>query len=81
MPKSRLRLYCGPVEDASAIDLDETSSRSSEVRVPLGEILPVLVEAVRSGRVWVEDFADDEVAIPSDLYEVILAYQHYRRPA
>ena len=27
------------------------------------------------------DFTDDEITISSDLYEVILAYQHYRRPS
>lgn len=83
MPKSRLRLYCGPTEDAldPGLDLSPSPSRPSEVRVPLSEILPTLVEAARDGRLWVDDFADDEVAISSDLYEVILAYQHYRRPA
>jgi len=33
----------------------------------------------RNGHGW-RDFADDEVTISMDLYEVILAYQHYRRP-
>ncbi len=27
------------------------------------------------------DFEDDEVSISTDLYEVILAYQHFRRPS
>jgi hypothetical protein len=48
--------------------------------VPLSEVLPQLVDAVQSDRTWLRDFADDEITISMDLYEVILAYQHYRRP-
>jgi hypothetical protein len=51
------------------------------VTVPLGEIFPLLADAVRSERTWLRDFSDDEITISSDLYEVILAYQHYRRPS
>ena len=49
--------------------------------VPLGEILPMLADAVKSNRTWLGDFTGDDVTISSDLYEVILAYQHYRRPS
>jgi hypothetical protein len=45
------------------------------------EILPLLSDAVRSDRTWLRDFAEDEVGISMDLYEVLLAYQHYRRPS
>jgi hypothetical protein len=51
------------------------------VTVPLKEVLGTLVEAVQRGRGWVQDFSDDEVSISTDLYEVILAYQHYHRPS
>jgi hypothetical protein len=51
------------------------------VTVSLGEILPMLADAVQSNRTWLGDFTDDDVTISSDLYEVILAYQHYRRPS
>jgi len=59
----------------------ETQELPHRVRVPLNEILPLLVDAVQSKRTWLRDFADDEVTISTDLYEVILAYQHYRRPS
>jgi hypothetical protein len=36
---------------------------------------------MRSQRTWLRDFADDEITISTDLYEVLLAYQHYRRPS
>ena len=52
-----------------------------QVTVPLGEVFSWLVDALRNGRTWLSDFEDDEVTISSDLYEVILAYQHYRRPS
>jgi hypothetical protein len=59
----------------------ETVELPRRVRVPLGEILPLMVDAVQAKRTWLRDFAEDEVTISTDLYEVILAYQHYRRPS
>jgi hypothetical protein len=51
------------------------------VTVPLVEVLPLLADAVRSERTWLQDFAEDEITVSMDLYEVLLAYQHYRRPS
>jgi hypothetical protein len=77
MNSNSLRVYYGPQ--------DETKTASREVRdtvtVPLAEVLPLLADAVQSQRTWLRDFEDDEVTISMDLYEVILAYQHYRRPS
>ena len=56
-------------------------TKRETVTVPLMEIMPLLADAVQSQRTWLRDFADDEVTISMDLYEVILAYQHYRRPS
>lgn len=78
MAQPLLRVYHGPKTDASS----RTDSRIGEtVTVPLGEILPLLADAVRSERTWLRDFEDDELTISTDLYEVILAYQHFRRPS
>ncbi len=55
--------------------------KGDNVTVPLMEVLPLLAEAIRSERTWLQDFADDEINISMDLYEVLLAYQHYRRPS
>ena len=52
-----------------------------EVTLPLGEVLPLMLDTARSRRTWVEDFSDDKITISSDLYEVLLAYQHFRRPS
>jgi hypothetical protein len=48
--------------------------------LPLGEVLHLLVDAVNSGRTWLPDFEEDNITISTDLYEVLLAYEHYRRP-
>jgi hypothetical protein len=76
---SHLRVYYGPQEDAA--NLSVADAQREKVTVPLMEIMPLLADAVQSQRTWLRDFADDEVTISMDLYEVILAYQHYRRPS
>jgi len=82
MPHPRLRIYCGPPAGGGHPPaVRDTDRRQDTVAVPLGEIFPLLGEAVRSERTWLRDFEDDEITISTDLYEVILAYQHYRRPS
>jgi hypothetical protein len=51
------------------------------VTVALSEVLPLLADAVNSHRTWLSDFDDDEITVSADLYEVLLAYQYYRRPS
>ncbi len=80
MRTSHLRVYYGPHEESSNIRVADGKIRET-VNVPLTEILPLLSDAVRSDRTWLRDFAEDEVGISMDLYEVLLAYQHYRRPS
>ena len=77
--RSRLRVYYGPSE--SQVNTVAARRPQETVTVPMGEIAPLLADAVESNRNWLRDFADDEVTISSDLYEVILAYRHYRRPS
>jgi hypothetical protein len=78
--QSRLKVYYGPSHE-TRVNTVTGKMRSETVTVPLREILPMLADAVQSNRTWLRDFADDDVTITSDLYEVILAYQHYRRPS
>ena len=80
MSQSRLRVYYGPEEVATQV-APNTIPLRQEVTLPLGEVLPLLIDAVESRRQWVGDFRDDEITISSDLYEVLLAYQHFRRPS
>jgi hypothetical protein len=80
MAKARLRIYYGPEESSCPSDAHDDVSPRRTVELPLSEVFPVLADAVQSRRTWLRDFEDDMVTISSDLYEVILAYQHYRRP-
>ncbi|MCS7304596.1 MAG: hypothetical protein NZ602_05745 [Thermoguttaceae bacterium] len=77
--RPQLRIYYGPQEETPRCGSVLQESKPM-VTVTLGEILPLLADAVQSDRTWLRDFADDEVSISMDLYEVLLAYQYYRRP-
>jgi hypothetical protein len=76
MARSNLRIYRGPAETKVA-----SNNNANTVSVELGEILPLLADAVASQRTWLSDFERDEITISADLYEVLLAYQYYRHPA
>jgi hypothetical protein len=73
-----LRIYRGPREEATAtVDCSDTSS----VTVSVGEVLPLLADAMSSQRTWLQDFENDDITISADLYEVLLAYKYFRRPS
>lgn len=52
-----------------------------EVSIKLGELTRILADAMIWDRTWVADFADDEVRISSDLFEVLSTYAHLRPSA
>lgn len=79
MNASHLRVYYGPQEETAKGSAADTTHE--KVTVPLMEVMPLLADAVQSHRTWLRDFADDEMTISMDLYEVLLAYKHYRRPS
>jgi len=58
---------------------DET--QEANVRVSLGDLLPLVAAAHRLNYLWLQDFLDDEVAITSDLYEVLRAFRAHRPSA
>jgi len=73
-----LRVYTEPeLEAAVRVTLP---IRSAGVQVPLGEVLPLLVDAVASDRTWLKDFAAEEITVSADLFDVLQAYRHFRRP-
>ncbi len=80
MSAHHLKLYRGPNEAPT-----ETSTPNAEdhatITVSLQEVLPLLADAFNSQRTWLSDFEDDELTVSSDLYEVLLAYQHFCRPS
>lgn len=49
------------------------------VAVHVADLAPLLADAWNSDRSWLRDFASDEISISTDLYQVLLAYQQYRR--
>lgn len=81
MRATLLRLYRGP-EDREPIDAPTArmSADKQNVTAKASQLLPLLADAVASQRTWLADFADDEVTVSADLYEVLMAYQHFRRP-
>lgn len=81
MPHPELRVYLGPDSCDPATALATQESPTSTVSVPLGEVLPLLADAVQSHRTWLTDFEDDEISISMDLYEVLCAYRHFRPSA
>ena len=77
MSKTHLRVFRGP----ETVQHVEEACEPNMVRVPFGEIYPLLADAVRNRRTWLHDFDHDELVIPTDLYEMLLAYQFSRRPS
>jgi hypothetical protein len=82
MAQPRLRIFCETQESDTEVTQTPPTDHiaSKQVTVPLCEIFPLLADAVQSKRTWLEDFGDDEIAISADLYDVIISYQHFRRP-
>lgn len=80
MAHPKLRVYFGPESSVPVAAAEPKLPEPQTVTVPLADVFPLLAEASRSRRSWLSDFADDQITISQDLYEVIVAYQHYRRP-
>jgi hypothetical protein len=74
-----LRIYHGP-DDSDIGTLEAYRPTKSCITVSVGEVLPLLADAIASKRTWLEDFESDELTMSHDLYEVLQAYRHFRRP-
>ena len=73
--RPRLRLFVGADEPESL------SFPEPEVSMKLGELTKILADAIIWDRTWVSDFADDDVRVSSDLFEVLSSYAHLRPTA
>lgn len=71
--QNRLRLF--PTEEATK------KQGPATVTLTLGEFLEPMVEAYLSKRTFVDDFADEEVQVSSDLYEILIASVNLRKSA
>jgi hypothetical protein len=80
MARPKLRLYFGPEPQETGAE-EEAPVPPDQLSVRLAEILPLLADAYRGRRLWLNDFADDQITVSSDLYEVLLAYENLHRPA
>ena len=80
MAMRKLRVYTGPDLESTNRSPFREPTPAATVTVTLGDVLPLLADAVASNRTWLGDFADDEVTISSDLHDVLQAYRHFRRP-
>ena len=70
-----LRIYVGSPEP------DTLDFRSPEVTIKLSEFSQILADAIIWDRTWVCDFADEEIRISADLYEVLSVYAQMRPSA
>jgi len=73
--RSRLRLFVGAEAPESA------AYQEPEVSMKLGELTRILADAIIWDRTWIADFADDDVRISADLFEVLSNYSQMRPSA
>jgi hypothetical protein len=77
---THLRIYRGPGDETIA-EPQVKATNPNQITVNVGDVMPLLADAVASRRTWLRDFENDEITISTDLYEVLLAYRHFRRPS
>ena len=75
MVPSHLKIYCGPEETETYATVEDN------VTVSVGEVLPLIADAVNKQRTWLTDFQHEDITISRDLYEVLSAYQFFNRPS
>ncbi|MEE2640335.1 MAG: hypothetical protein VX768_06885 [Planctomycetota bacterium] len=46
-------------------------------RIKFQSLFPVIEKSLEENRLWVSDFKDDEVFLPSDLCDIVDAYAHF----
>lgn len=73
----QLRVYRGPEEET----VEPFQAEEDLVTISVGEMLPLIIDAIASERTWLTDFENDDITITRDLYEVLSAYQYFRRPS
>jgi hypothetical protein len=69
-----LRVFCEP--EATGLDAPPAT-----VAIRLGDLLPLLSTAHRFHFQWLRDFANDEIRITEDLYQVLQEFNGFRPSA
>ncbi|MCE9563746.1 MAG: hypothetical protein K8U57_17020 [Planctomycetes bacterium] len=67
---AHLKLYCPPPDEEEPRNMPEP-----DVRIRLGDLLPLVAVAQRMNFIWLKDFLDDEVAVSGDLYDVMQSFR------
>ncbi|MFM7164009.1 MAG: hypothetical protein ACKO3T_02100 [Planctomycetaceae bacterium] len=73
--RPRLRLFTGSDETDAAV------LHEPEATIKLGELTRILSDAIIWDRTWVADFADDDVRVSADLYEILSLYSRMKPSA
>lgn len=87
MSNTYLRLYRAPKDENLTDDRFAGQEQIGDalvertVTMNVSQVLPLLADAVLSDRAWLRDFAFDQVTLSADLYEVLMAYKHLRKPS
>jgi hypothetical protein len=76
MATCRLRLFPHDEEEARPSDEQEAT-----VSVRLGELYPILRQALKANYAWLKDFQDDEIRVTQDFYDVVRAFSGLRPSA
>ena len=83
MSKPSLSVFPVASHSRRELELDRLTGTAAPktVSLPVGKLVPLLMDAARNDRAWLKDFADDNVVIDADLYDVLLAYQRMQEQA
>lgn len=76
MATCHLRLYPHGEGDAT-----KTIDQEATVSIRLGDLFPVLRQALKANYVWLKDFQDDEIRVTQDFYDVVRAFGSLRPSA
>lgn len=74
---TQLKLYSPDAE----IDTYAPWTPDEKVQIRLADLLPLVAMAQRRHYTWLHDFMDDEVAISTDLNDVLQAFRSVRPSA
>lgn len=53
--------------------------RTDGMEVTLGQVFPVLADAIVHERSWLQDFCDEKIVLSRDLYEILAVYERLQR--
>ena len=73
--RPKLRLFIGADEQQHG------TTAEPEVSIRLEELTRILADAIIWDRTWIHDFADEEIRVSSDLYEILSVYSQLRPTA